>query len=54
MNNRKELLKRRRELGITQKNESEEIVIEPVSNQGISGLMAWILYQQLFLPVIEY
>ena len=54
MNNTEELLKKERELGITQKETFEEIVIEPVSHEGIGGLMTWVLWRHQFLPIIEY
>ena len=54
MNNTEELLKKGRELGITPKDHFEDIVVEPISHEGMSRWLAWTLWQQLFLPVIEY
>ena len=54
MNNTEELLKKRRKLGITHKDSFEEILIEPLSHEGMSELMRWVLWRHLFLPVIEY
>ncbi len=54
MNNKEEILKKEWELGITQKDRFNDIEVELVSNEGVSELMTWALWQHLFIPVIEY
>ena len=57
MNNREEIFKKEKKLGITQQEADEDMVIEWLTkktDQKMDGLLRWLQVQQMSLPTIEY